>query len=178
MKVVISGHMNGLGLALSNIFEGKGYTISGYDLLNDKDLNNTTVIEELISDCIDADIFVNNALPNQSLLLTRVFNLWIGKEKTIINISSAITYFPNAPITDIDLSNYIASKKTLDRLVEFNRERSPFPYIMNVRPCWFESEMVKDFNTKKMNPNDIANLVVMMYDMREAVRIADIVLEK
>ena len=92
MKVVITGHMNGFGLALSNKFVQKGYTISGYDLNNDKDVIKEDTVNELITDCIDADIFVNNAHANQSFLLTQVYKLWEGMDKTIINISSAITY--------------------------------------------------------------------------------------
>ena len=94
MKVVITGHMNGLGLALSNKFAEKGYIISGYDLLNNKNTTRDGVVNQLIADCVDADIFVNNAYANQSLLLDKIFKFWEGKDKTVINISSAITYSP------------------------------------------------------------------------------------
>lgn len=177
MKIVITGHLNGLGFSLSNKFAEKGYTISGYDLINGKDITKEDIVNELISDCIDADIFINNAYANQSLLLNKIFKLWEGKNKTIINISSAITYFPSVNLPE-SLNAYNSNKKNLDTLVKFLSGRNRLPHIMNIRPSWFESNLVKEFDTKKINPEDIANLIVMLYDMREAVRIVDIVLEK
>jgi short-subunit dehydrogenase len=109
MKVVITGHMNGLGLALSNKFAQKDYTISGYDLTNNKDITKEHTVTELITDCTDADIFVNNAHANQSLLLNRVFKLWEGKDKTVINISSAVTYLTPLNLPE-SLNEYISDK--------------------------------------------------------------------
>ncbi len=177
MKVVITGHMNGLGLALSNKFAEKGYIVSGYDLLNNKNITRNSIVDQLISDCTDADIFVNNAIPNQSPLLIDVFNKWIGEDKTIINISSATTYLPNVDLPE-SMNDYISQKKILDKMVHFYRGKSQLPHIMNIRPGWFESNLVKEFNTKKMNPEDIANLIVMLYDMKDVMKTSDIVLEK
>ena len=177
MKIVITGHMNGLGFSLSNKFAEKGYTISGYDLINGKDITKEDIVNELISDCFDADIFVNNAYANQSVLLNKNFKLWEGKDKTIINISSAITYLPLSNLPE-SLTNYISNKKNLDILVNLLRGSNSMPHIMNIRPGWFESSLVKEFDTKKINPDDIANLIVMMYDMKDVVKSADIVIEK
>jgi NADP-dependent 3-hydroxy acid dehydrogenase YdfG len=177
MKVVITGHVNGLGSALSNKFAEKGYTISGYDLTNGKDITKEDIVSELISDCVDADIFVNNAYANQSFLLMQVFKLWEGKDKTIINVSSAITYFPVEHLPK-SLNDYISNKKILDTTVKFLRDNNGLPHIMNIRPSWIESQLVSEFNTKKLNPHDIAGLVVMLYDMRYTLKTSDIVLEK
>jgi hypothetical protein len=121
--------------------------------------------------------FINNAYANQSLLLNKIFKLWGGKNKTIINISSAITYFPSVNLPK-SMNAYNSNKKNLDTLVKFLSGSNRLPHIMNIRPSWFESNLVKEFDTRKINPEDIANLIVMLYDMREAVRIVDIVLEK
>ena len=177
MKVVITGHMSDVGIALTKKFTEKQYDVLGYDLLNDKDINNPKVIEEIVKDCTDADIFVNNAIPDQSPLLIDVFNKWIGEDKTIINISSATTYLPNVDLPE-SMNDYISQKKILDKMVHFYRGKSQLPHIMNIRPGWFESNLVKEFNTKKMNPEDIANLIVMLYDMKDVLKTSDIVLEK
>ena len=177
MKIVITGHLNGLGLALSNKFAEKGYTISGYDLINGKDITRRDIVNELISDCIDADIFINNAYANQSLLLNKIFKLWEGKDKTIINVSSAITYLPLSNLS-VSLNEYISDKKHLDILVKLLRGNNSLPHIMNIRPSWFESKLVSQVNTNKTNPDDIANLIAMLYDMRYTVKTSDIVLEK
>jgi len=177
MKVVITGHVNGLGSALSNKFAEKGYTISGYDLTNGKDITKEDIINELITDCIDADIFVNNAHANQSFLLMQVFKLWEGKDKTIINVSSAITYLTPINLPE-SLNAYISDKQNLDTTVKFLRVKDDLPHIMNIRPSWIESQLVSEFNTKKINPDDIAGLIVMLYDMRYVLKTSDIVLEK
>lgn len=177
MKVVITGHMNGLGLELTKKFTNKQYVVSGYDLLNDKDVTDPKIVEEIVTDCMDADIFVNNALPNQSWILHKVFTLWENTERTIINISSAITYLPPSNLPE-SVNDYISQKKMLDKMVYHYRGKSQLPHIMNIRPCWFESDLVKDFDTKKMNPEDIANLIVMLYDMKDVMKTSDIVLEK
>ena len=177
MKVVITGHMNGLGLALSNKFAEKGYTISGYDLTNNKDITKEDTVDELITDCTDADIFVNNAHANQSSLLTQVFKLWEGMDKTIINISSAITYLTPFNLPE-SLNAYISDKKNLDTTVKFLRVKGDSPHIMNIRPSWIESQLVSGFNTKKIDPDDIVNLIIMLYDMRHRLKTSDIVLEK
>ena len=177
MKVVITGHMNGLGLALSNKFAEKGYTIAGYDLTNNKDITKEDTVDELITDCTDADIFVNNAQANQSLLLNQVFKLWEGKDKTIINISSAITYLTPFNLPE-SLNAYISDKKNLDTTVKFLRVKGDSPHIMNIRPSWIESQLVSGFNTKKIDPDDIVNLIIMLYDMRHRLKTSDIVLEK
>ena len=177
MKIVITGYLNGLGLALSNKFTEKGYTIAGYDLINGKDITKEDVVSELISDCIDADIFINNAYANQSLLLNKIFKLWEGKDKTIINVSSAITYFSVEHLPK-SFNDYISNKKILDNLVFLYRKKSSLPHIMNVRPSWFDSQLAKEFDVQKINPDDIANLIVMLYNMRHTVKTLDIVLEK
>jgi NADP-dependent 3-hydroxy acid dehydrogenase YdfG len=177
MKVVITGHMNGLGLTLSTKFAQKGYTISGYDLTNNKDITKEDTINELITDCTDADIFVNNAHANQSFLLTQVFKLWEGKDKTIINVSSAITYLISINLPE-SLNGYISDKKNLDTTVNLLRAKSDLPHIMNIRPSWFESQLISEFNTKKINPDDIADLISILYDMRYTLKTSDIVLEK
>jgi hypothetical protein len=177
MKVVITGHMNGLGLALSNKFAEKDYKVCGYDLLNNKDITKKDTVNQLLVDCADADIFINNAYANQYSLLNEVFKLWLGKQKTIINISSAITHLQLINLPE-SLNEYISNKKLLDRMVDFNRGKSNTPYIMNIRPSWFDSQLVKDFDVEKINPDDIANLIVMLYDMQDVVKIADIVIEK
>jgi hypothetical protein len=49
---------------------------------------------------------------------------------------------------------------------------------MNIRPSWIESQLASEFNTKKINPDDIADLISILYDMRYTLKTSDIVLEK
>lgn len=170
MKVVITGSGSGLGLALLNTFKKIGYIVAGYDIKDGKDIRAKETVDQLLVDCKDADVFVNNALDNQIALLESVVDLWKNQQKTIINISSAITYY--FTVNDVVPRNYIDQKSTLDRLIKLHQHKLPF--IMNVRPDWFDSEMVKDFNQEKMNTGDLANMIVSLYSNR-SIRILDIV---
>ena len=178
MKVVITGHSNGLGKVLAKEFESKGYTVSGYDLSDNKDVKDESVVNDLLLDCKDADIFVNNAYGNQRQLLDKVFNAWLGDNRTIINISSAVTYKTLNPEITPDIKDYFTEKRNLDQWVHLCRRKSSLPKIMNVRPSWFESDLVKRFEVDKMQPADVAELIVSLYEMSNKLQILDIVLEK
>lgn len=178
MKVVITGHSNGLGMVLADQFVAKGYIVSGYDLSNNKDIKEESVVNEILADCTDADIFVNNAFGNQKQLLDKIFNSWLQQDRTIINISSSITYKMLDGKMTPNEKEYFIEKKNLDHWIHLCRRRSSLPRIMNVRPSWFESDFVKRFEVDKMQPADVAALIVSLYEMSNKLQILDIVLEK
>ena len=97
MKIAVTGTSSGFGRFLINNLDNS-YGVSLRDSL-----------EDIIPKILPADIFINQAYSNntkQSDLFYKVFNLWIDKNKTIINIgTSAIFENPNFdPI-------YVSNKK-------------------------------------------------------------------
>ena len=97
MKIAITGTSTGLGRYLSNNLQNS-YGVSLRD-----------PIEDIVPKIIPADIFINQAYSKntkQSELFYNIFNQWIDKNKTIINIgTSAIFENPNFdPI-------YVSNKK-------------------------------------------------------------------
>ena len=175
MKAVITGHVKGLGSAISSILTDRNFHVNGYDILEGSDVNDSKVCEQILQDCKDADIFVNNAPANQCQLLHKVFESWIGQDKTIINVSSAATFLKSTDLPE-DITTYVTEKKLLDYLITVKRSQRSLPYIMNVRPGWFHSELAQRFDADKMQPQDIAEIIVTLYDFRSRVKILDIVL--
>jgi hypothetical protein len=177
MKAVITGHVKGLGSAISSILTDRNFHVKGYDISQGSDVNDSDVCEQILQDCKDADIFVNNAPANQCQLLHKVFESWIGQDKTIINVSSAATFLKHTDLPE-DITAYTTEKKLLDYLITVKRSQHSLPYVMNVRPSWFHSELVQRFDADKMQPQDIAEVIVALYDFRSRIKILDIVLSK
>jgi len=171
MKVVITGSASGLGLALSDTFRKIGYSVTGYDIKDNQDVRVKETVDQLLEDCKDADVFVNNVFDNQIFLLQSVIHAWKDQEKTIINISSATTYFADA---DFLPQEYTEQKTTLDSMIKLHHSQDQLPFIMNIRPSWFKSDMGKDFDQNRMQTQDLANMIVSLY-LKPDIRTLDIV---
>lgn len=88
MNYAITGHTDGIGKALYEFLPTSiGFSKStGYDITNAK--SRVDIIEQ----CKDCDIFINNAFDGfgQTLLLLDLFHRWKDFNKTIINVGSII----------------------------------------------------------------------------------------
>jgi len=149
MKVAITGHTGGLGLAFLHYFAEKHYEVVGYSRTNGYDISNLEVVSKIIAEIKDVDIFVNNAHDaNQFVLLERVFNMWLGKPKTIINISSRFTG---------ELNTYSVEKLKQD---QFCQEKIyQLPRILNVKPGLVDTQRVAHINKKKMTTDNVIEVV-------------------
>jgi NADP-dependent 3-hydroxy acid dehydrogenase YdfG len=175
MKVVITGHASGIGKAIFETFNNKGISCVGYDIKSGKDINDTRVVEELLLECSSSDVFINNALPNQHLLLSKVHDMWLGKNKVIVNLSSAVTYLYNESNHPADFAGYYQHKQNLDVLCkELTLNR--YPYIMNVRPSWVNTQLASQIEGIKINPADLAELIHYHVTNREKYQVIDIVI--
>lgn len=175
MKVVITGHASGIGKAIFETFNNNGSECVGYDLKLGKDINDTRVVDELLLECQSANVFVNCALPNQTELLERVHQLWLNKNKVIVNLSSAVTYFYTEDTHPTDFMGYFRHKQNLDNICKdltINR----FPYIMNVRPSWVDTQLASQIEGIKINPNDLAELIYYNVINKDKYQVLDIVI--
>jgi NADP-dependent 3-hydroxy acid dehydrogenase YdfG len=110
MKVAITGGTSSVGTSLIKAYTKRGYEVVnisrslGYDFKN---------IEYIVDTIVPCDIFVNclHLEDIQSTLLTKVWNLWNGTTKHIINISTCNT-LPNFKSKD---ATYHAQKITLEK---------------------------------------------------------------
>lgn len=108
MKIAITGHTKGLGLALANFYSE--HTVVGMSRSTGFDI--TTDQDRIVSHSVDCDVFINNANQDfaQQELFDKLFDLWKHDDsKTIVNINSRAQY------TGAGGTMYASSKKSLSK---------------------------------------------------------------
>jgi hypothetical protein len=178
MKIVITGSDHGIGKSISNKFKSENWIVSGYDLLSGKDITKKEILHQIIKDCNDADVFINNALPQQMQYLSGISLLWKSKKKIIVNISSAITYLFENKECPIDWKEYHQLKGQLDNKIFNHHKENILPYVMNVRPWFVDTQFIKDIEgiEHKINPDDLADLIFASINNIKKYQILDIVI--
>ena len=120
MRVVITGHTGGLGLAFFNYFTQRGDEVIGLSRSNGYTLPND--INKVINIAETADLFINNAYQalSQTRLLSNLYN-----KTSIISCGSIAADYPKPEFLD-----YSIAKKALE--VEHKRLKkiSPFPMLL------------------------------------------------
>ena len=101
MKIAITGHTSGIGLALANRLK-QNHEVVGLSRSNGYGIDDTTAIFDAANDC---DIFINNAYSEyqQALLLQLFYSQWKDTAKQIISIGSVVTNYPRS---QVELDNY------------------------------------------------------------------------
>jgi nucleoside-diphosphate-sugar epimerase len=138
MKIAITGHTAGIGLAFTKVLQNRGHEIIGLSKRNGNNIRNTPKIVEKIMPC---DIFINNAQAGyaQTELLYAVWQAWqdqpgkhiwcIGTMMTQIPVASAVPGY-----TDVDMSQYRNQKIALDDAIAQLRNKKHMPVITMIRP--------------------------------------------
>lgn len=175
MKVAITGHTSGIGLAIANAFRARGDEIlglsrsTGYDLTEHRD--------KIVEAAANSDIFVNNRHQynddTQLQLLFRLADEWKGQDKTIINLGSRAgeCYLLGRP------DPYSVYKHALDAACQqfFNRPDQR-PRVVNIRPGWVDTESVKGRPVPKLSPDDVAKVVMWVIDQPTHVYVSSVTL--
>ena len=96
MKVAITGHTQGIGLALKSVYEQHGHHVLGFSRSNGYDITNSEDRKKIIQQIQDYDLFLNNAHDYDqtfcgTYMLTELWETWKDQKKTIANISSSVT---------------------------------------------------------------------------------------
>jgi short-subunit dehydrogenase len=143
MKYAITGHTQGIGLALSNLLTPNyiGFSRSnGYDITIKE--NRETIIQQ----SADCDVFINNAYAdfNQVNLLYELYDNWKDSVKIIVNIGSETT---------CGIKNhshiYTAHKISLDKASEQLSHLDNRCGVINIRFGWVgTSRVLTKFNPK------------------------------
>lgn len=172
MKLAITGHTRGIGLALYNEANSAGYSVIGLSRSTGHDIST----DDILSAIEDCDCFINNAYhpESQTSLLENVINLWKGQDKLIINISSKMSYLDTMP--DPKQQQYIKDKKKQNQIMQYQSMRA-YPRVCNVVLGLCDTDMSKVFKTdKKMNTKDIASFVIGLIQTNP-IAIQEVVLE-
>lgn len=160
MKIAVTGHTSGLGLAIYTHFQNS-YHVVGFSRSNGFDIKDKIARQKILEFCEDFDIFVNNAYNNfdnsQLLLLEEIFTLWQDTDKTIVNISSRFTTGHNP---------YSKTKKDLDIFCE-NKLYS-LPKIINIKPGLIDTPRVKYEKGMKLSTDQV--IEVLKFSLNNNIR--------
>jgi hypothetical protein len=153
MRIAITGHTKGIGLALKEYYE-KDHIVIGFSRTNGY---NITDYKRIVQESLDCDIFINNAYYEnyQTLLLEKLYQHWKDTEKIIVNIGTVQTeYFKQ----DYD-SPYFKNKLNLKtKFKELCLGRKICRLIM-VYPGATNTSMIANADCKKMEPEKIAEII-------------------
>jgi short-subunit dehydrogenase len=117
MKILITGHTNGIGKATADVLTNYGHLVRGISRSINHDISDIN-IEDFLQ---DIDVFINNAYTehHQTRLLKQAIKYWQNdSSKLIININSKMSLLP---INDKNLDNwtkkYIHDKKEQSNII-------------------------------------------------------------
>lgn len=158
-KVVITGHTSGIGKGLYDYFLSNNDNVIGYSRSNGFDLSNKDQLDRCIQEIIsnDTEITILNAYAGRAQLtmLTLLNNIWcMNKNKTVVIIGSyGPDYCPN--ITPV----YAIEKNALDRAA-FEYTHNRLWRLINIRPGYTDTDMVKHVIINKMPVKDVVDSVI------------------
>jgi|688.fasta_scaffold104633_3 NAD(P)-dependent dehydrogenase (short-subunit alcohol dehydrogenase family) len=160
MKIGITGHSRGLGLALANKLSANNQII-GFSRSNGY---NIAHVHEIIKDALDCDMFINNAYNNyyQSDLLLYLFRLWQDNpNKSIVNIGSTVTTYPRIE-TEIDHLPwaYRDHKIALERLFRHLVKQTHKCHMLLVAPGAIDTDMIAHHNGIKASADQVADIII------------------
>lgn len=116
MKYALTGHTDGIGLAL---YQHLGESTLGFSKRTGYDIKIKEDRRRIINEIKDCDVFINNATDgfSQVLMLIDLFKEWKDLNKTIINVGSRIAEI-KLPKDRLELLEYQAEKLILKQMVE------------------------------------------------------------
>lgn len=153
MKIAITGHTSGIGLALFYYFTHQGHDVIGFSRRTGYNIDVPSDRARIILAAEECDVFVNNAYSNfndsQLLMLEEIFTAWIDKDRKIVNISTRYVSNEN--------DAYCRTKLKLDEFC--NRNIYKLPRIINVKPGFVDTPRVKHLEGVKMSTDSITLVV-------------------
>jgi NAD(P)-dependent dehydrogenase (short-subunit alcohol dehydrogenase family) len=171
VKVVVTGHAEGIGAAVAALLTSEGHTVIGASRRTGYNLGTREGIDKLVDLCSRSDVLINNARPNQQFILERVYNLWEGRSDTlIVNVSSMATWH-----TASTSPGYTAQKAALESYAKWLQIRgNKWPVCTVVRPGYVDTPETERKNVAKMNASCVASVVSFILANYQTYRIQDI----
>ena len=155
MKVAITGHTQGIGRAIADLYPDH----IGFSRSNGYDISVETSREQIVHESLDSDIFINNAVIDhcQTKMFMEIFDVWKhNPNKTIVNINSRAKYLAG---TDNEYWN--AKVKLFEQVAKnlFGRKCR----IININPGYVmtdsSKESIEKFNMPYMSTQTCADYV-------------------
>lgn len=174
-KVAITGHTKGIGKCLYNVFLENGYEVTGFSRATGYDISEKNHREMILNQIQNFDIFINNAYsPRAQLdLLTKVTELWAGKDRVIVNLNSKTRLISNPP----DFLKEYAKDKQHQHDYVISQHHRGLPQLIDITVGLVDTEMSKVFESKKINPKDLAEFIFQIIKIRNIIAVQDILLD-
>ena len=100
---------------------------------------------------------------------------WTTQQKTIVNISSAITYMYVNNDYPESFTAYYNHKQTLDNQTRVLQKQNRYPNIINFRPAWVDTQLADGIYDFKIKPEHLANLIYFCVENSEHQQFLDVV---
>jgi NAD(P)-dependent dehydrogenase (short-subunit alcohol dehydrogenase family) len=179
MKVAITGHTQGIGLALATVFQQYGHTVMGFSRTTGFDISDSHCRGVILS--YDVDVFINNAYhpTGQTDLLKEAINRWHYSNTLIVHISSKCIMFPtddSDPQVQAFQEIYKAAKLEQEQIINALLPHRN-PKLLNIIPGVVDAGPSKIYSkdVNKINPAHLAHLIYEAVSMRSQLDIQQIV---
>ena len=175
-KVVVTGHTNGIGKVFYEYYKSLGCQVVGFSRSRGFDISKEIARKAILQECVDADIFINNAFhpTGQLEMLKEIVELWGLTDKKIINISSKISLVKE-PKEKTEMI-FLAKKE----LNEFIRSRlfRPSPRILNVIAGLVNTETSSKIyeSPAAIDAEELVNFVGWLIE-RETINVQEMVID-
>lgn len=181
MKIAITGHTKGIGLATSTLLRKQGHEVIGFSRHNGWDFTDKTTRKEFIEELDDGkfDCFINNAYPYkfyqgmegflQVDLLNQVWLLWEkDPTKKIVVVGSQ-----NSTTVKNYYHPFSIHKKAVDDTCNQLRNTRPWPHIINIKPTHVDTQVINHLtNVNKSKPEEVAELI--SWALNSPVKVLDL----
>lgn len=181
MKIAVTGHTKGIGLATATLLRSHGHEVNGFSRHNGWDFTDKETREEFVELIKenDYDCFINNAYPHkfyqhsegyfQVELLNQIWLLWEKKkDKKIIVVGAA-----SSDTTKNYYHPYSIHKKALDETCRQLRSTREWPHIISIRPTYVDTQVVSHLNNvNKSKPEEVAELI--LWAINSPVKVLDL----
>jgi NADP-dependent 3-hydroxy acid dehydrogenase YdfG len=172
MKIAITGHTNGIGKAVADLYpDHLGFSrTNGYDISKSEDVK--LIIETTIAK--ECDVFVNNAYHGaaQTTLFELLLSHWnTDSSKTIVNINSRTIY--NAP----NQRQYTADKKLLrSSAVNAIRDIDRKCRVININPGYVKTDRVAEVHNKynMLSSEQLADMIKWCLDQPQGIEVGEL----
>ena len=143
MKIAITGHTSGIGLALYNYYTKMGNEVIGFSRTNGYDLKDDSTISKIIKEASNCDIFFNNAYYElaQVKLLYGLHMFWQNNSDKCMVVTSS----RSADFIDFRTSGYTIMKSALDNAIKQCQFSAKY-HLLNFKPGFTNTPMTTDPN--------------------------------
>ena len=175
MKIAITGHTKGIGLAIADACRAARHEVQGFSRTTGYSLPQD--MNRIMIDAFSCDVCDNNRYnyhdDTQLEMLYRMYEIWKGQEKRIINLGSRAGMYPfrNKPHVD----RYAINKHALDAAcIQLGGTRDMRPLVTNIKPGYVGTDSVADIDVPKLTSKEVADTFMWILEQPPHIHISEI----